>query len=108
MASTDDFAPLRPEIRASIRRNHPNPDRVSCAESAGSEKLARLACGQLLPPGDPVYRHLMECSPCYEELTTLTEQAEAARAQRRNRVLVVIAVLLILLAAILLLLRARR
>ena len=82
--SEDQFRVLQREIRDAIRRNHPNPGRVGCV---GSEKLAAMARGSL-PTDDPAYSHVMECSPCYEELMVLTEEVEAqkrtATANRRR------------------------
>ena len=39
-----------------------------------------------LATDDPAYNHVMECSPCYEELMTLTEQVQSRRSGRRWRV----------------------
>src|ERR687890_636204 len=74
-SSEDQFRVLQREIRDAIRRNHPNPGRVGCV---GSEKLSAMARGSL-PTDDPAYNHVMECSPCYEELMALTEQVETAK-----------------------------
>ena len=81
-SSDDQFRVLQREIRESIRRNHPNPERVGCV---GTEKLAAMARGAL-GTDNPAYSHVMECSPCYEELMTLTEQVNSQRAGRRWRV----------------------
>src|SRR5688572_18100868 len=72
-SSEDQFRVLQREIGDAIRRNHPNPGRVGCV---GSENLAAMARGAL-PTDDPAYSHVMECSPCYEELMALTEQVQA-------------------------------
>ena len=74
-SSEDQFRLLQREIRDAIRRNHPNPGRVGCV---GSDKLASMARGSL-PTDDPAYSHVMECSPCYEELMVLTEQVETGK-----------------------------
>lgn len=71
----DQFQILQREIRDAIRRNHPNPGRVGCV---GSEKLAAMARGSL-PTDDPAYSHVMECSPCYEDLMDLTEQVQTEK-----------------------------
>ena len=75
--SDDQFRVLQREIRDSIRRNHPNPNRVGCV---GTEKLAEMAKGPLATD-DPAYSHVMECSPCYEELMDLTAQVEIERSR---------------------------
>ena len=49
-------------------RAHPNPTREGCPPP---ELLRRLA-GRELPIGDPAYDHFAKCSPCYQELRTLT------------------------------------
>src|ERR1700737_2755580 len=77
--SDDQFRVLQRELRASIRRNHPNPNRIGCV---GTEKLSGIARDELAT-NDPAYEHVMQCSPCYEELMTLTEQVEAARVTVR-------------------------
>jgi len=83
-SSEDQFRVLQREIRESIRRNHPNPERIGCVEA---DKLAAMAHGAL-STDDPAYSHVMECSPCYEQLMALTEQFQAQRAKlvpRRRR-----------------------
>jgi hypothetical protein len=86
--SDDQFRTLQRDIREAIRRNHPNPDRIGCP---GNETLRKMAEASV-PPSDPGYRHVMECSPCYEELMELNAAVEARRAEAtshwRRRVLV--------------------
>jgi hypothetical protein len=82
--SDDQFRILQREIRESIRRNHPNPDRIGCP---GSVTLRRMAQADV-PPSDPGYRHVMECSPCYEELMEFSAEARTLQmevAARRRR-----------------------
>jgi len=67
-SSDEQFRIVQREIRESIRRNHPNPDRIACV---GSDKLRQMA-ERTVPPTDPAYHHVMECSPCYEELMDLS------------------------------------
>lgn len=74
-SSDDQFRIVQREIRESIRRNHPNPERVGCV---GSDKLRQMAEGNV-PPTDPAYHHVMECSPCYEELMGFSEGVVVAR-----------------------------
>ena len=84
--SGDQFKILQREIRESIRRNHPNPDRIGCPGTPALRRMAEAA----VPPSDPGYRHVMECSPCYEELMELTAAIQGARveaAARRRRAL---------------------
>lgn len=76
-SSDDQFRVLQREIRESIRRNHPNPERTGCVEA---QRLAAMAGGSL-PTDDPAYSHVMECSPCYEQLMVLTEQLQAQQAK---------------------------
>ena len=105
-SSDEQFRIAQREIRESIRRNHPNPGRVGCV---GTEKLGQMAEGAV-PPTDPAYHHVMECSPCYEELMDLSERASVARkgASARRRVLVgSIAALLIIAAALVYVLSSR-
>src|SRR3569623_2025599 len=96
-SSDEQFRIAQREIRESIRRNHPNPGRVGCV---GSEKLRQMAEGNV-PPTDPAYHHVMECSPCYEELMDLSERASAARkgTSARRRVLVGSTAAVLLIAA---------
>jgi methionine-rich copper-binding protein CopC len=86
--SDDQFRILQREIREAIRRNHPNPERIGCP---GTDTLRRMAAAAA-PPSDPGYSHVMECSPCYEELMGLSAAAEAGRSEvatrRRRRVLI--------------------
>jgi hypothetical protein len=87
-SSDEQLRNVQREIRESIRRNHPNPERIGCV---GPEKLRQMAEGAV-PPTDPAYHHVMECSPCYEELMELTESvAETRKASARRRMLVSIA-----------------
>src|SRR5580700_85118 len=85
-SSDDQFRIVQREIRESIRRNHPNPERVGCV---GSDKLRQMAEGAVAPT-DPAYHHVMECSPCYEELMDLSERVAGARraVSARRRILV--------------------
>ena len=103
--SDDQFRVIQNEIRESIRRNHPNPGRLDCI---GSSTLRKIAEGDL-PPSHPGYKHVMECSPCYEELMILTEQVEARRvatrvARRRHLSIAVSTAVLLFLIALLFLL----
>jgi hypothetical protein len=79
--SDEQFKTLQREIRESIRRNHPNPERIGCP---GSEKLRGMA-DSTIPPSDPAYKHVMECSPCYEELMAFSVAAEARKAESISR-----------------------
>jgi hypothetical protein len=97
--SDDRFRQLQKEIRESIRRNHPNPDRIGCPGNAVLQKVAR----RQLPPGDPAYRHVMECSPCYEELMAISEQVDAKRASsngRKPRILAIASALAVVVVVI--------
>jgi hypothetical protein len=89
---------LQREIGEPIRRNHPNPNRINCV---GTEKLSKIARGELTPE-DPACSHIMECSPCYEEVMTATEQvqSERSRAVRKRTPLVIAAVAAIVIAGI--------
>lgn len=95
-SSDDQFRVLQREIRESIRRNHPNPERIGCV---GKEKLAAMARGAL-GTDDPAYSHVMECSPCYEELMTLTEQVQAERTGSLWRVPALAAAAAVLVAIV--------
>lgn len=104
--SDDPFHQLQREIRESIRRSHPNPDRVGCPGTAVLRKVARRE----LKPGDPAYSHVMECSPCYEELMALEREVQAERVlsnKRRKRQIVFAtsAALFVMLIAVFVLLR---
>jgi hypothetical protein len=79
--SDDQFKILQREIRESIRRNHPNPKRIGCPGTSTLRSMAEANA----PPSDPGYRHVMECSPCYEELMDLTAVTEAVRAETKSR-----------------------
>jgi hypothetical protein len=85
--SDEQFKSLQREIRESIRRNYPNPERIGCP---GNEKLRGMA-NSTIPPSDPAYKHVMECSPCYEELMEFSLAAEARKSEsisNRRRILV--------------------
>jgi hypothetical protein len=62
--SEDEWRRLNEELKKAILRGYPNSGRVGCP---GTEILKQLAT-RLLPPDHPAYRHVMECSPCYQEL----------------------------------------
>jgi len=62
--SEDEWRKLHDEIRKSVLRGFPNPDRIGCP---GTDVLKQLAARQL-PVDHPAYGHVMECSPCYQEL----------------------------------------
>ena len=98
--SEEQFRTFQREIRASIRRNHPNPDRIGCV---GTETLSRVARREL-PPDDPAYSHVIKCSPCYEELMAVTEQAEAAhrraKVKHRRAVLMLVGAAVIIVVAV--------
>src|SRR5580700_644341 len=100
-SSDDQFRIVQREIRESIRRNHPNPERVGCV---GSDKLRQMAEGTV-PPTDPAYHHVMECSPCYEELMECSERVAVARQAAesvRRRVFVGMIAAVAVVAAVLL------
>lgn len=98
--SDDQFRILQREIREAIRRNHPNPQRIGCP---GTETLRRMAAAAV-PPSDPGYSHVMECSPCYEELMELSVASEAGRSgvaiRRHRRVLIAVLAAAIMIAGI--------
>lgn len=60
----NEWRALHGEIKKSVLRDYPNPDRIGCP---GIEILKQLA-SQQLPANHPAYKHVMECSPCYQEL----------------------------------------
>jgi hypothetical protein len=97
-SSDEQLRNVQREIRESIRRNHPNPERIGCV---GPEKLRQMAEGAVAPT-DPAYHHVMECSPCYEELMELTKSvAETRKASARRRMLVSSIAAVVALAAVL-------
>jgi hypothetical protein len=75
--SEDEWRELHSEVRAHLLRAYPNPNRVGCP---GIESLKRLVLRQL-PPGHPVAHHVMECSPCYQEVLDLRAQLRGHLAQ---------------------------
>ena len=97
--SDEQFKNLQREIRESIRRNHPNPERIGCP---GNEKLRGMA-NSTIPPSDPAYKHVMECSPCYEGLMEFSVAAAARKSEsisRRRRILVGTVAAAVVIAAI--------
>ena len=99
-SSEDQFRIVQREIRESIRRNHPNPQRIGCV---GSEKL-RVMAEETVPPTDPAYHHVMECSPCYEELMGFFERVMTARQaaeSARRRIFIGIIAAVAVIAAVL-------
>jgi hypothetical protein len=65
--SEDDWQKLYDEIKKSVLRGFPNPERIGCP---GADLLKQLAARKL-PVDHPAYSHIMECSPCYQELTDI-------------------------------------
>jgi hypothetical protein len=69
----------------------PNPTREGCPQPDLLKRMAEKRAN--MPVGDPVHVHVMQCSPCYQQL-------ESYRAQfRRRRTLAVAAAAIALLAA---------
>ena len=62
--SEDEWRKLHEEIKKSVLRGYPNPERVGCP---GTAVLNQLAAREL-PVDHSAYGHVMECSPCYQEL----------------------------------------
>src|SRR5579871_6608706 len=62
--SEEDWRKLHDEIKKAVLRGFPNPERIGCP---GTEVLTRLVAREL-PVNHPAYKHVMECSPCYQEL----------------------------------------
>ena len=105
-SSDEQLRIVQREVRESIRRNHPNPERIGCV---GSEKLRQMAEGTV-PPIDPAYHHVMECSPCYEELMDNSERVAATRkavSARRRILLGSIAAVIVVAATLLYILYPR-
>jgi hypothetical protein len=65
--SEDEWRKLYEEIQKSLLRGFPNPERVGCP---GTDVLKQLAARQL-PVDHPAYSHVMQCSPCYEDLMAI-------------------------------------
>src|ERR1043165_4370792 len=99
-SSDEQLRNVQREIRESIRRNHPNPERIGCG---GGEKIRQMPEGTVPPPA-PAYHHVMECSPCYEELMAASDSVATARkaASARRRILVGSIAAIIVVAAVLL------
>jgi hypothetical protein len=55
------------EIDEVLGRANPNPERIGCPPRETLVELAQRA----RPIGDPAYKHLLKCSPCYVEVRTL-------------------------------------
>ena len=70
----------------------PNPNREGCPSR---DELVRVARHEK-PMGDPVYLHIVQCSPCFQEMRAL--QQSRARA-RRARIWVVAAAAVVALIA---------
>jgi len=69
----------------------PNPTREGCPQPDLLKKMAETRA--TLPVGDPVHVHVMQCSPCYQQL-------EGYRSQfRRRRTLAAAAAAIVVLAA---------
>ena len=69
----------------------PNPNRDGCPQPNLLQKMA--AKRDTLPVGDPTHVHVMQCSPCYQQL-------EGYRTQyRRRRALVAAAAVIVVLAS---------
>jgi hypothetical protein len=69
----------------------PNPTREGCPQPDLLKRLAEKRT--TLPVGDPVHVHVMQCSPCFQQL-------EGYRAQfRRRRMIAVAAAAIVVLAA---------
>lgn len=64
-----------------LGRANPNPERIGCPPQETLAELARRA----RPIGDPAYKHLLKCSPCYVEVRRLQVAAGASSQPRTGR-----------------------
>jgi len=67
--SDDDDGKFENEIDEVLSRANPNPERIGCPSRETLIGLARRE----QPINDPAYEHLLKCSPCYRQFTTLRE-----------------------------------
>lgn len=67
--SDDDDGSFRDDIDEVLSRANPNPERIGCPSRETLIGLARRE-RQI---GDPVYEHLLSCSPCYRDFAALKE-----------------------------------
>lgn len=62
--SDEEWRKFNDELKKAVLRGYPNPNRIGCP---GADVLKQLASRQL-ETQHPAYGHVMECSPCYQEL----------------------------------------
>src|SRR6185436_2200019 len=83
------------DIDKVLAQANPNPTRAGCP---GREVLSALSRKER-PIGDPVYEHLLKCSPCYREFRALQQSGAPKRTDPRPRVLWYAAAALLLVIA---------
>ena len=66
LSKREDRALLR-ALRAVTLTQFPNPDRKDCPETAVLQSIAMKRISML----DPVHEHVVNCSPCFTELTEM-------------------------------------
>src|SRR5689334_19972706 len=66
----------------------PNPNREGCPSH---DELVRVSRHEK-PMGDPVYLHIVRCSPCFQEMRAQQQAAARRRAARKWAVVAVAAV----------------
>lgn len=81
------------ELDEVLGRANPNPERIGCPPRETLVELAQRA----RPVGDPAYKHLLNCSPCYVEVRTLqVANAPPSRSSGRPSTWLALAATLIL------------
>ncbi|MBV8844243.1 MAG: hypothetical protein JO307_15660 [Bryobacterales bacterium] len=78
---------------ALLAGSFPNPTREGCPQPDLLKKMAGKR--RTLPVGDPVHVHVMQCSPCYQQL-----EGYRAQFRRRSTVAVAAAAIVVLAAGI--------
>ena len=96
---TDSGLPPRTKFEAEDELDYlfanasPNPNREGCPSR---DELVRVSRHQK-PMGDPVYLHIVRCSPCFQEMRGL-QQADARGRAARKWALVAVAAVVALIA----------
>ena len=73
---SDDDRKARDELDEVLSRANPNPERKGCPPRQTLVELAARARAV----GDPAYRHLSNCSPCYREFRALQDNPTVRNA----------------------------
>lgn len=83
--SQEQWERIQREYQKGVAENYPNPDRKGCPGNEILEELATRSAGFEEIEGDPNWKHVVCCGPCYGEYVESRHAARLGESLKLHR-----------------------